>query len=214
VLAEGGGARVPLVIGTNRDEWNLFDLPTRTDTDPFPAVVSELQARGLPAPPEAIQGLLDDYRRSRREHGLPYHDRALFRALLGDLRFRMPSIGFAEAHAGRGLPTYAYLFAYESPALRGALGACHALELPFVFGTLEAPLQDRFAGKGERVQALSTSMMQSWTAFARSGDPSGHIPDDAWPPFEANERRTRIFDLTIRTEGAPLDAERRAWTRA
>jgi para-nitrobenzyl esterase len=213
VFAEGGGARVPLVIGTNRDEWNLFELPTPTDADPFPAVVSELQARGLPAPPEAIQGLLDDYRKSRREHGLPHHDRALLRALLGDLRFRIPSIRFTEAHAGRGLPTYAYLFTYESPALRGALGACHALELPFVFGTLDAPLQDRFAGKGKRVQALSMSMMRSWTTFARSGGPGGHIPEGVWPPFEATERLTRIFDLTIRTESAPLDAERRAWRR-
>ena len=32
--------------------------------------------------------------------------------------------------------------------MRGALSACHALEIPFVFGTIDAPLQDRFAGTG------------------------------------------------------------------
>jgi para-nitrobenzyl esterase len=211
VFKEGGGARVPLVIGTNRDEWNLFEFPTPTDAEPLPDLVAGLAAKGLRAPPEAIQQLLDVYRASRAEKGLPHHDRALRRALLGDLRFRIPSVRFADAHSARGLPTYAYLFTHESRALRGALGACHALELPFVFGTLDAPLQGRFAGTGERVRALSASMMRSWTAFARTGDPAGDGPEGAWPRFEASDRLTRILDLTSRVENSPFDAERRAW---
>ncbi len=211
LFEEGGGARVPLVIGTNRDEWNLFELPTPTDAEPLPDLAAGLASKGLPGPPEAIQQLLDVYRTSRAERNLPHHDRALRRALLGDLRFRIPSIRFAEAHAARGLPAYAYLFTHASRALRGALGACHALELPFVFGTLDAPLQDRFAGTGERVQALSASIMQSWTAFARTGDPAGEGPEGAWPRFDARARLTRILDLTCRVESAPFDAERQAW---
>ena len=42
----------------------------------------------------------------------------------------------AEAHAAPPGPDLWLLFTWESPAIRGALGACHALELPFVFGTL------------------------------------------------------------------------------
>jgi len=211
VFAEGDGAPVPLVIGTNRDEWNLFDVPTPADLEPVPDVGAELEARGFQAPREAISRLLEVYRTSRAGKDLPHHGPALRRALLGDLRFRIPSIRFAEAHAARGLPTYAYLFSYPSPALSGALGACHALELPFVFGTLDAPLQDRFAGRGEAVRALSASMMRSWTAFARTGSPAGEAHESAWPRFDANERLTRIFDLTGRVESAPFDAERRAW---
>jgi para-nitrobenzyl esterase len=208
---EGRGARVPLVIGTNRDEWNLMELPTPSDGEPIPDVVAELAAQGFPAPPEAIPRFFEIYRASRKEKKLPHHDRALRRALLGDCRFRIPSIRFAEAHAARGLPTYAYLFTYCSPALRGVLGACHALELPFVFGTLDAPLQDRFAGTGEDVRALSASMMQSWAAFAHTGNPAGDGPERAWPCFDSKDRLTRIFDRTSRVEAAPLDAERRAW---
>jgi para-nitrobenzyl esterase len=208
LFREGGGARVPLVVGTNRDEWNLFELPTPPDTDPLPDLVEGLASQGLPAPREGIEHLVEVYRASRKERGLPHHDRAVRRALLGDLRFRIPSIRFAEAHAARGLATYAYLFTYASPAFYGALGACHALELPFVFGTLDAPLQDRFAGTGEGVRALSASMMQSWTSFARTGQPAD---DEAWPRFDAKERLTRIVDLTSRVEGAPFDVERKAW---
>jgi para-nitrobenzyl esterase len=211
VFLEGGGAQVPLVIGTNRDEWNLFDLPTPTDAEPVSDLVAQLLRRGFPAPPEAIPRFLEVYRTSRAAKNLPHHDRALRRALLGDFRFRIPSIRFAEAHDARGLPTYAYLFTQASPALGGALGACHALELPFVFGTLDAPLQDRFAGTGESVRGLAASMMKSWTAFARTGNPADGTPGGVWPAFHANERLTRIFDQAGRVEPAPLDVERRAW---
>jgi para-nitrobenzyl esterase len=211
LFREGGGARVPLVIGTNRDEWNLFELPKPTDADPLADLVGGLAKLGVPAPPEGIHRLVDAYRASRTEAGLPHHDQAVRRALLGDLRFRIPSIRFAEAHSARGLPTYVYLFTYASPALHGALGASHALELPFVFGTLDAPLQDRFAGTGDGVRALSESMMRSWTAFARTGNPAGDGPEGAWPRFYASDRLTRILDLPSRVERAPFDAERRAW---
>ena len=43
----------------------------------------------------------------------------------------------AEAHARRQPATHAYLFTWESPALGGALGSCHALDVPFVFGGVE-----------------------------------------------------------------------------
>jgi para-nitrobenzyl esterase len=103
-----------------------------------------------------------------------------------------------------------YLFTWESPARRGALGACHALELPFMFGTLAAPTMDRFAGSGPDAEALAERMMDSWIAFARSGRP-GHagIPD--WPGYETAHRSTLIWDRKPELAQAPLDAERAVW---
>jgi para-nitrobenzyl esterase len=104
-----------------------------------------------------------------------------------------------------------YLFMHASPALRGALGACHALELPFVFGTLEAPMQDRFAGTGPAVEALSAAMMSAWTAFARTGSPGAET--SAWPPFVLPRRATRCFGGVEggAVRDAPRDDERAAW---
>jgi para-nitrobenzyl esterase len=134
----------------------------------------------------------------------------LLRAIEGDLRFRIPGLRFAEAHVGAGGHAYAYLFRYASPGLRGALGACHALELPFVFGSLHTPDQERFAGRGPEVEALSRAMMGAWIAFARTGDPS--TPElGAWPRFEPRERATMVFDRASALESAPLDAERALW---
>jgi para-nitrobenzyl esterase len=207
VFARGDGAAVPLVVGHNRDEWNLFDLPTREDPERKIDIARALLAKGFP--PQAqdrLPHLLDTYRKSRAHKALPHHDAALMRAILGDMRFRLPSVRTAELHAARGLPTYAYFFSYSSPALGGALGACHALELPFVFGNLDAPQQERFAGKGEAVRALSAEMMQAWSHFARTG-----TPGDSWPRFDVEQRATRVFDTPSRIERAPHDEERAEW---
>ena len=103
-----------------------------------------------------------------------------------------------------------YLFVYESPARRGSLGACHALELPFVFGTLDAPTQDRFAGTGPAVEQLSHHMMDAWLAFTQRGNPS-HSGIGPWAAYDAKDRATMIFGRTSALERAPFDAERAAW---
>jgi para-nitrobenzyl esterase len=115
-----------------------------------------------------------------------------------------------EAHAAQGGRAYHYLFTYGSPALRGVLGACHALEIPFVFGTLEAPGQARFAGSGPRVSALSRAMMGAWVAFARSGSPACE-PLAPWPAFDLTERHALQLDLASQPVRAPFDEERAAW---
>jgi len=122
---------------------------------------------------------------------------------------RLPTLRVAEMHAARNLPTYAYFFTYCSPAAKGMLGACHALELPFVFGTIDAPLQEHFAGTGAAVRALSDTMMRAWSSFAATGAPEGASRE--WPRFDVERRMTRVFDVATRTEMAPHDEERAVW---
>jgi para-nitrobenzyl esterase len=121
--------------------------------------------------------------------------------------FRVGSIGAAEAHAVHQPRTYSYLFTWESPAMGGALGACHALELPFVFGTLDAPGIDRFAGSGPEVKALSEQMMDAWLTFARTGEAP-------WPAYESGRRATMVFGPHTSVQDAPMDDERRLWQEA
>jgi para-nitrobenzyl esterase len=102
-----------------------------------------------------------------------------------------------------------YLFTYESPAMRGALRACHALEIPFVFGTLDKPYQDRFAGKGPAAEALSAVMMDAWLAFAKAGNPSTDRAD--WVPYDQQRRATMVFDKVSGLEDDPYREERAAW---
>jgi para-nitrobenzyl esterase len=213
VIRAGEGARVPLVIGTTRDEANLFNFAELPNLDkPMEdARAAELLRLELPrSTAERIPALLDVYRASRRSLALPYSNRALIGAVQTDFRFRIPSIRLAEAYLAHEPRTYMYLFSYESPARRGALRACHALELPFVFGTLDAPTQDRFAGKGPEVERLSEHMMDAWLGFARGANPAHPALGD-WPRYDRARRSTMVFDRKSRLEDAPLDAERAAW---
>lgn len=213
VIARGEGARVPLVIGTTRDEANLFNyLELRILDEPLEqARAVEMVAPEVPRHArEHLPRMFAVYRESRRKLGLPHGNRAIIHAIQTDLRFRVPCLRVAEAHLAHGPDTFVYLFSHESPASRGALRACHALELPFVFGTLDAPTQDRFAGKGPEVERLSAQMMDAWIAFAHSGNPS-HAALDRWERYDTARRPTMVFDRRSRLEHAPLDAERAAW---
>jgi len=89
------------------------------------------------------------------------------------------------------------------------MGACHALEIPFVFGSLDAPTQDRFVGTGPEVEALSANMMEAWVAFARSGSPS-HEGIGNWPAYDGEKRSTMIFDSPPEVIDDPLRDEREA----
>ncbi len=68
--------------------------------------------------------------------------------------------------------TYCYLFTWETPAFGGILGSCHALEIPFVFGTVHNPAVHAFSGGGDEAFALSMIMGDAWTSHARLGAPS------------------------------------------
>ena len=79
-----------------------------------------------------------------------------------------------------------------------------------MFGTLDAPTQNRFAGSGPDVEALSHDVMDAWIAFTRGGDPS-HERIGTWPPYEPERRLTLVFDRESRLEEGPFEEERAAW---
>jgi carboxylesterase type B len=60
----------------------------------------------------------------------------LLEAIFTDWFFRIPAIRLAEARVASSAATYMYEFAWRSPQFDKRLGACHALEIPFVFDTL------------------------------------------------------------------------------
>ena len=210
-ISNGAVRDIDLIVGTNRDEAKLFRMadPRASEMDDevmHKRVRSILRLFDREA--EAPR-LIEAYRKAR-EGRASTEPLEIFDAIDSDRMFRIPAIRVLEAHAPHPARTYAYLFTWESPALRGALRACHALELPFVFGTLDAPTMDRFAGEGPDAETLSERMMDAWIAFARSGDPN-HPGLPTWETYDADRRATLIFDREPELATAPLDEERIAW---
>jgi para-nitrobenzyl esterase len=211
-VRDGAANGVALLVGTNRDETKLFRMGVAES-----ASLSEESLRkrvrialeALRAHESHAERVIETYR-SARAGRASVEPGELLDAIESDRTFRIPAIRLAEAQRTHEPRTRMYLFTWESPARRGTLGSCHALELPFVFGTLGAPTMDRFAGKGPEADALAARMMDSWIAFARTGDPA-HAGLPEWPAYDTAKRATLVFDRRCELANAPMDRERAAW---
>jgi para-nitrobenzyl esterase len=103
-----------------------------------------------------------------------------------------------------------YRFDWVTPAFGGALGATHALELPFMWNTLDQAFGQLLVGGDPSARPLAEAMHATWAAFARTGDPDGAgLP--TWPRYRAPERATMILDGSSRVEEDPDRAIRAAW---
>jgi para-nitrobenzyl esterase len=203
-VAEGLSAEVAVLVGSTRDEWNLFGI-----MDPRQSSLNEaaVTARLEAAVGGEAKRLLQVYRSARAEVA-DLSPRDLYFAIETDRIFRMPAVRLAEAQSRHQLRTYQYLFTWESPA--GDLRACHGIDIPFVFGLVEGEGAALFSGSGPEAHALAEQTMDAWLAFARSGDPShGSLGD--WPAFDTERRATMLLGATCDVADAPFDAERRAW---
>jgi len=159
-LKDGSYNKVPIILGTNKEEAKLFFI-----FDP----------RFMPW----------------RNDGSLFRDKA--RAELYDLAARYQSDGWkvmAVDQLARIMrsnadqpPVYAYQFMWGAGGLKKSvlflpynqlMGACHAMEIDFVFGT-EAVSLGVYAfdekNRPGRV-ALSQAMMDYWAQFARTGNPN------------------------------------------
>jgi carboxylesterase type B len=117
---------------------------------------------------------------------------------------RIPALRLAEAHAPARSGTFMYEFAWAAPGV----GACHALEIGFVFDTLDlGPNQMLGPMLGGAPQALADAMHGAWVAFAKTGDPG-------WARYDPVRRATMRFDTVSRVVEDPRAFERGLWETA
>ena len=210
-VAKGDVAGIPILAGTNRDEWKLFTLGDRRARRLDEAGLLARIAKLLPGRDadgrRRAQRALEVYRRARLGRGelSPFE---MWVAFQSDRIFRYPATRLAELQAPHEARTFAYLFTWTPPLLRDRLGACHGLEIPFVFGTLKHPALRPLglAGGAE----LSRRMQHAWLAFAHTGDPSSDGAG-AWEPYDGDARATMVLGRRCFVEEAPLEAEREFW---
>ena len=96
---------------------------------------------------------------------------------------------------------------WPAPGFGGALGACHGLDIPLLFGTYDADLGKLlFAGSGvpAEAKALTARFQSAWTAFARTGDPG-------WPAYDGEGRLTQVLDAEPEVRPYPEEVSRRLW---
>ena len=155
-------------------------------------------------PAESVHELVGAYRDARTISRAATTGFELYNAIQSDLVFRMPVIRLAETLENRDQSVYSYLFNWPSPLMEGALGACHALELGFIFGTKD----EYFGGTGPAANALENTMQDAWLAFARTGNPSCERTG-VWPAY-GKQRNTMLLGETSVVQKDPGSQERRA----
>jgi len=190
-IADGSAAGMALLIGTTREEYRLFLVSTGlidvVSTEMLPLLAVRY---GWP------DGALQTYTANRP--GASAGDIAS--AILTDAAFRVPSTMLATAQHVAGGSVHRYELAWPTPV--GGLGACHALELGFVFDTLGPAT----AMAGETApQHLADQMHRAWVAFARDGDPG-------WVAWTPEEPAVMTFDLESAVVDGPRADELALWS--
>jgi para-nitrobenzyl esterase len=171
-LGSGASGDVEILIGTNADEGNFFFLPPdsvdRLDSGGLDRV---MRARGYPRETLAI------YRRAHPQAS----PAELAACMMTDAFYLEPALEVASLHAN----THLYRFDWRSPAFEGRMGACHALELPFVFNAVYDEAYSTLLGSSPPA-LLATSMNRTWAEFALTGELS-------WPRYHHEQPVARIF---------------------
>lgn len=183
LIAEGASPAVPLLIGSNRDEWRLFTVLLGGDMEKVKAGLSQTFGAATGHVHEVYtQGRAD------KAPDLAWID------MQGDRAFRIPAIRQAEAQARQGAPVWMYRFDWVSPAVGEQLGACHGLEMPFVWNNLDTPFAHFLLGDAStRLRPLSDRIHAAWAAFIRTGTPNTAALAD-WPPYDLTHRTTMLLN--------------------
>jgi para-nitrobenzyl esterase len=204
-FTQGRAAKIPALIGTNLDEQKLFAamLPNAGRVDDA-GLIRRLQKM---VTPESVGALVETYRTARTGRGEDASAAEIMSAINTDSMFRHTALLLLDAQCQFGQPVYNYLFTWKSPAMGGSLGACHALEVGFIFGTHEK----YFCGEGPAADRLSSEMQDAWSSFAYNGDPS--CPSlGQWPQY-CMGRKTMILGEKSHVEAAPYESERAVWAK-
>ncbi|MCU1372269.1 MAG: carboxylesterase type, partial [Ilumatobacteraceae bacterium] len=187
-LADGSAVDVPLIVGTNEDEFPGREVG---DDDDLRRALARFGDQHV-----------DDIISAYRSESPEMSNTTLLRRAGADSGMRRGTIVLAESKlAGTATPVWVYLFTFK---LGGVAG--HGYEIPFMFNNLEAVFPAT-----ESRQKLADEMSDAWIAFARGGDPN-HPGLPTWPSYTLDRRATMLFNRgECASEDDPSPKSRALW---
>ena len=207
-IRAGAAADVDVMVGTNADDWGLFVIANGSMDRVTDGILTATAAEhGFET--AAAYGVSKDMLAAYRVAEPGAGPGQLLAAIETDWWCRIPALRLADAHAPARSATFMYEFAWRSPEFGGVFGACHALEIGFVFDTLDLGYDQMMGGLlgSGPPQALADAMHGAWVAFATTGDPG-------WPAYDLDRRATMRFDTPSRVVDDPRAFERALWAGA
>ncbi|HWG13384.1 MAG TPA: carboxylesterase family protein [Streptosporangiaceae bacterium] len=176
-LASGQFSHVPVIIGTNHDEWRLFVGLDQLEGGP-PVTAANYQsmiASTLGVPASAAAVIAAQYPL------IAYSSPAVALGAVGTDAIFACNAQTAENSLAKYVPTYAYEFSDENapevflPSVGFPYGAAHASEIQYLFAL---NTEAHPATLTPAQQELAATMRGYWTNLATFGTPAG-----GWPRF-------------------------------
>ncbi len=175
----GETADIDMMIGTNADEARYwigevggYRIYRVAGELMYKSIVSKLS--------EEDQNRVDEFMSLQNDKRI--WNRTEF---VNELVFRIPAIVQAQAHARNGGRTYMYYWTKKSAIPH--YGACHAVELAYVFGNLDDTI---YTGKKADAE-LAATVQEMWVNFAKTGDPG--TARHPWAPYDESRRETMFI---------------------
>lgn len=133
-------------------------------------------------------------------------------SLATDAGLACPTYTGLVAAAEQQESTYYYRFDYTGMAMGRWIKAAHAMEIPFIFNSMDRKpmnLLYNFANIKE-ARKLSRIIQGYWINFAYYGDPNGpEVPD--WPAFQPDSTNMQELDLPVTTREAQMADKCEFW---
>jgi para-nitrobenzyl esterase len=181
-LARGQFNRVPVVIGTNHDEYRLFVAGIQLLGGRVTAANYQTMIASTLGVSAAIAGAIAAQYPLGRYPSPP----VALGAVGTDAIFACHALT-AEESLSRYVPVYAYEFNDENapelflPPVGFPYGAAHASELQYLFSQTAVPHPAELTAAQ---QQLAAAMKQDWTNLAKTG-----VPAPGWPRFTGTSQR-------------------------
>ena len=166
---------IKLIVGTTADEYRLW-----SEFEPYYKNLGEddfYKRLNKIFQIEAVNTIADNYL-SKNLSQDKFKD--ALSNIMTDWTFGIHALALLEQHKDN---SYGYLFDEPSPVLGGKLGAYHASELPYVFGSALKDIFKDFCSQD--AQKISNFFQISWTQFAKTGSPSSDLID--WDTYKVNQ---------------------------
>lgn len=189
-IGDGSIHNVPVLAGYNADEATLFYPSMNVPTVLEPEFPDALEDRL-----DLLADIYGDADADALIHLYGLDDPDTYQAaetdMLGDDLFGVHMRYLAAANVAQNAPTYLYHFTRVPPSKSQTIGAFHASEIFFVFGS-HSPL----AGLTEEDELLTEAMGVYWTNFAKTGDPNG-AGFPTWPAYDPAADKWMTFNPSI-----------------
>ena len=173
---------VAMLIGTDLHEFNYYNRMIITPKTMEEVKQTIAQRYGA----ENVDKYISLYKKAYPNSTEPHQ------MLTFDTQFRNGAVKQMVLRSKAGTaPVYSYLFTWNSPVNDGSLGACHGMELPFMYNNIE--MARPLTGGGRDAYELEDKISSAWINFVKTGNPNApKLPE--WASYTTEKGATMIFD--------------------